>query len=102
MGIHPRDVIGPVPNRLSYARGRPCANNHRDWLIGLVIIAMVSGLRGLRSAGMTSTAEAHHYRAQAQGSTDSVHYLERDEGAVSSCCNGNNRLTGQGGLRLHQ
>jgi integrase len=72
-------------------------HGHRDWLIGLIIYR--HGLRVSEACDLRWDDVDLRKRTiivrRLKGSTDSVHYLERDE--VSSSCNGSNRLTGPRG-----
>jgi integrase len=71
-------------------------HGHRDWLVGLIIYRQglrVSEACDLRWDDIDLRKRTIIVR-RLKGSTDSVHYLERDEVNVSSCCDGSNRLTG--------
>jgi integrase len=74
-------------------------HGHRDWLIGLVIYRhglRVSEACDLRWDDIDLRKRTIIVR-RLKGSTDSVHYLERDEIMVSNSFNGSNRLTGPRG-----
>src|SRR6516164_9963749 len=79
-------------------------HGHRDWLIGLIIYRhglRVSEACDLRWNDIDLPKRTIIVR-RLKGSTDSVHYLERDEVNGLKLLQRSNRLTGSRGLRFHQ